>query len=299
MEEQRRKELKKDSKSKIIGIYKITSPSGRIYIGQSRNINKRKLAYKRLDCKSQPKLLNSFEKHGYENHTFEIIEECDFEQLNIRERYWQDFYDVLGEKGMNCLLSKTNELPKVESQKTKEKRSKNMTGENNPMFGKCRELHPNFGKSMPEEQKQKLKGERPNVQGEKSPWFGKKHSEESKQKMSIAKKGKKRNISKESLLKIKERFSGENNPNFGKTPSDETRKKMSEAKKGKIITEEEKQHLRMLSNSIELIDITTGKIFYSLKQASQETNIKYHILQSIFSGKKENTTDLVLLKDFN
>ena len=48
----------------MIGIYKIISPSGKIYIGQSRNIDKRFQQYKRLNCAKQPRLYNSFIKYG-------------------------------------------------------------------------------------------------------------------------------------------------------------------------------------------------------------------------------------------
>ena len=40
-------------------IYKITSPSQKVYIGQSRNIQNRVQNYKRLDCKKQPILYKS------------------------------------------------------------------------------------------------------------------------------------------------------------------------------------------------------------------------------------------------
>lgn len=103
----------------MIGIYKITSPSNKIYIGQSINIKKRFKKYKRLDCKSQPRLYKSFLKYGFINHLFEIIEECKFEELNIRERYWQDYYDVINEKGLNCVLTETDLLPKLTSTITK------------------------------------------------------------------------------------------------------------------------------------------------------------------------------------
>lgn len=36
------------SKEKICGIYKITSPSGKVYIGQSNNIIKRWITYKSI-----------------------------------------------------------------------------------------------------------------------------------------------------------------------------------------------------------------------------------------------------------
>ena len=53
-------------------IYKITSPSNKIYIGQTVNIIKRKSYYKKGDCKAQPKLYSSFKKYGWDNHLFEL-----------------------------------------------------------------------------------------------------------------------------------------------------------------------------------------------------------------------------------
>lgn len=88
----------------ICGIYKITSPTGRVYIGQSRDIKNRWSSYRTRECPSQYKLNNSFIKYGVKNHVFEIIEECEAESLNKLERYWQDFYDVLND-GLNCTLT--------------------------------------------------------------------------------------------------------------------------------------------------------------------------------------------------
>jgi group I intron endonuclease len=139
-------------KEKICGIYRIISPSGRVYIGESKDIEKRwKHYFKLLNCNTQRKLLNSFKKYGVENHVFEIIEECLFEDLKCRERYWQDLYDVLN-KGLNCFLTKCGEIKKEVSEETKQKISEAqkqmrlngkgnpppppMKGENNPMYGK-------------------------------------------------------------------------------------------------------------------------------------------------------------------
>jgi len=72
----------------MVGIYKIISPTNKIYIGQSTNIENRWIKYKCLDCKVQIKLYRSLIKHGYDNHTFEIIEECTEDLLNEREIYW-------------------------------------------------------------------------------------------------------------------------------------------------------------------------------------------------------------------
>ena len=86
----------------ICGIYKITSPSDRIYIGQSRDIYDRWENYKRYRAKSQLRLHRSLVKYGWENHVFEIIEQCEKEVLSTQERYWQEYYDVLSSSGMNC-----------------------------------------------------------------------------------------------------------------------------------------------------------------------------------------------------
>ena len=92
----------------MIGIYKITNPKGKIYIGQSVNIKSRFYMYKMLHCKSQPKLYNSLLKYGSEKHTFEILEECDISELNHKERYYQDYFNVLL-NGLNCMLTKSDD----------------------------------------------------------------------------------------------------------------------------------------------------------------------------------------------
>lgn len=86
----------------MVGIYKITSPSNKIYIGQSTNIEKRIIPYQRLYCKSQTKLYNSLKKYGWDNHKFEIIEECNESLLIERENYWKDYYKVLSTPSLCC-----------------------------------------------------------------------------------------------------------------------------------------------------------------------------------------------------
>lgn len=88
----------------MIGIYKITSPTGKVYIGQSIDIEKRFYNYRKIRCKNQRILYNSFLKHGVESHVFEIIEECCVEELNTIERYYQDLYSVIGSNGLNGRL---------------------------------------------------------------------------------------------------------------------------------------------------------------------------------------------------
>jgi len=68
------------------GIYKITSPKGRIYIGQSKNINSRINRYKKLQCcRTQLFLYRSFLKYGVENHKFEILDLGDYTKKELNE----------------------------------------------------------------------------------------------------------------------------------------------------------------------------------------------------------------------
>lgn len=106
----------------IVGVYKITSPSGKIYIGQSVDIERRFNSYKNIQsCKNQIRLYNSFIKYGVEGHIFEVLEKCSIEELNIKERFYQEEYSVIGERGLNCRLQGTEDKSGLLSDDTKDK----------------------------------------------------------------------------------------------------------------------------------------------------------------------------------
>lgn len=77
---------------KIVGIYRIINPKEKVYIGQSKDIEHRKVLYRDGNCKGQVKLYNSLNKYGYENHMFEIIEECSIEHLDIKEKEYKAIF---------------------------------------------------------------------------------------------------------------------------------------------------------------------------------------------------------------
>src|ERR1700760_1567011 len=82
---------------KITCIYKITSPSGAVYVGQTRNLRSRWACYRSITftrTKAQPILVRSFEKYGTRSHTFEIICELpdDIEQQDL-DRQELAYYD--------------------------------------------------------------------------------------------------------------------------------------------------------------------------------------------------------------
>lgn len=118
----------------MIGIYKITNPKHKLYIGQTVDWKRRQDEYKQLNCSNQKKLYNSLAKYGWSNHTFELIEECILDDLNNRERYWQDYYNVL-EKGLNLKLTQCDDKSGVVSQETKDKISLSMEGKNTWSIG--------------------------------------------------------------------------------------------------------------------------------------------------------------------
>lgn len=113
---------------KIIGIYKITSPSGRVYIGQSTDIELRFRQYSNiLSSKGQRRLHYSFKKYGINSHKFEILEKCSIEELSARERFWQEYFDCLN-KGLNCRVVKSEDKTGYISDETKDKIRKFRTG---------------------------------------------------------------------------------------------------------------------------------------------------------------------------
>lgn len=93
----------------MIGIYKITDlTNGKNYIGQSINILRRKAEhfYNNYYCTSL--IDQAIQKKGKDNFTFDIIEECEKDQLNNREKYWIEYYDSFN-NGYNCTKGGQNE----------------------------------------------------------------------------------------------------------------------------------------------------------------------------------------------
>lgn len=79
----------------------LTNPNNNSYIGQSTNILKRISDYKTLSCKGQPAIYNSLLKYGFEAHKITILEYCNIEELNNKERHYINLYDTL-DNGLNA-----------------------------------------------------------------------------------------------------------------------------------------------------------------------------------------------------
>jgi group I intron endonuclease len=85
----------------ITGIYRITSPSGKSYIGQSVNVEKRLSKYRNYGTTAQPAIHRSLLKYGFENHTVEVLQECSQSELNDYEEYYIDYYNTVSPNGYN------------------------------------------------------------------------------------------------------------------------------------------------------------------------------------------------------
>jgi len=117
-------------------IYKLTSPNGKTYIGQTVNKKQRKYHYNSGDFKQQTKLWNSVSKYNWNPaETYEIIEEClcgvDKEILNKRETYWIDHYNSF-KSGLNCNVGGDGNLGNQHSAESKRKMSEAKIGVKHP-----------------------------------------------------------------------------------------------------------------------------------------------------------------------
>ena len=197
----------------ISGIYCVRNIlDNKRYVGSAVNLRIRKTAHfskLKNNKHSNPHLQNAYNKYGYEYFIFEILEYCENKKeiLLENEDKWIAFYDATNpEFGYNIRKKAENNLGLKCSDETKKKLSDALqgknAGENNGMFGKIqseetieKRVSKIRGRKNTEETIKKMSNSssgKNNSQygkrGEKSPHFGKHFSEESKQKMSDAKK---------------------------------------------------------------------------------------------------------------
>lgn len=145
-------------------IYKLTSPSGKIYIGQTKCFQDRMQRYR---CGVfNPYMKKAVEKYGLRNITVEILEkDIPLEKLDEREQYYFDTLQPFNDNGYNI----------------------------------CQEASTTRGRKRPQSECDAISEYAKLRVGELNPFYGKTHTEESKQKQRDAKLGKK--LSKETIQK--------------------------------------------------------------------------------------------------
>lgn len=124
--------MKKKNQNNFI-VYKYTSPSGKIYIGQT-NQGLKKRYYNGQGYKHCSYFYNAICKYGIDNFYKEILKEnLSLEEANYWEAYYINFFNSTDKKkGYNISSGGNN---RTMSQEAKEKLSKKMK-ENNPMKNK-------------------------------------------------------------------------------------------------------------------------------------------------------------------
>jgi group I intron endonuclease len=208
---------------KIYGIiYKVTNKvNGKAYIGQTINLKERMRTHIRdaLNNRYNSHFHKAIRKYGISNFEWKIVAKCNsIEELNRAEVEMIRRYDTFN-NGYNLNMGGNG--------------YSGLYGKNHPLYGtklskehkrKIGDAH--IGKPRSEETKKKIseakKGRNnPNYgkYGKDNPCFGKTHSEETKRKISRL-------------------MEGEKNPMYGKHHSEETKKKISETNTGRRIGSE-------------------------------------------------------------
>jgi len=128
-------------------IYSIESPSGKKYIGQtkqrlSKRISQHFIASKNINHTRS--LYRAMRKYAREDFKIKILEECSPDILDERESYWITFYNTMNE-GYN--LTSGGETAKECSKKTKEKMSLAKKGKTSNRKGKINSTESNKKRS--------------------------------------------------------------------------------------------------------------------------------------------------------
>ena len=164
------------------GVYGLLCvPTGKWYVGETKNdIQSRWKDYARLGCKEQPKLYNAILKHGWENFSLNVLEVLppDKKLLQEREVYWISKLNSF-RGGYNCNIGGYSNCGKALAGKPKTEAHRKKLSEANRGQG--------IGRKLSERTKMLISVAK---MGDKHPLYGTHCSEETKQKMSIAHKGK-------------------------------------------------------------------------------------------------------------
>lgn len=240
------------------GIYRIKSPSGSVYIGQSVDLKRRFVRYKSLDCKTQIALFRSFSKYGVEAHLFSILKEVEESRYNTLTALEQHYIDLHRNKGFNILnIKEAGSCGKL-SEETKKKIGDAVRGEKNG----------NFGRKFTQEHCDKLSEA---LKGKPAYWKGKQLTPEAKLKISEAKKGKKtKPCSEEAKAKIAASQKG--------VP----RQKLSPENKKIALANLVRQDKALIAYN----DIGEYYEFKSGKEAISFLGIKYNQIYKVLDGDK-------------
>lgn len=216
-------------------IYKISNNiNGKFYIGKAINAEKRFKRHKYLAKKGVKRhFYNAIRKYGENNFTLSIIEECDNEIINDREKYWIErlnatnpligYNNASGGEGGNTWQYNTHK------EDTKKKLSQKLKGHAVNYDAIKKQAEKRKGTHIPEKQKQKIsatlkeKYKKGEININIPPFYdrtGSTQTKETRKKMSNFSKGKTyeerygKEIGESLREKRKKHWEKEKNPNY-------------------------------------------------------------------------------------
>jgi group I intron endonuclease len=209
----------------LSGIYSITNTvTGKIYIGQTTNLNKRKaFHYWELNNNrhNNAYLQNAYNKYGKDNFIFQIILYCEKHELTRYEQSIVDITTYIYNIRKLCVNSNKGFVLSEDTKRLIGEKNKGRIASEETRY-KLSNSHKGqaaWNKGMACSEKTRLKLSEVNK--------GKKHSEETKRNISSGNKG--RVVSDETRRKLSESNKGNIPWTTGKVHSQETRNKISEA----------------------------------------------------------------------
>jgi group I intron endonuclease len=213
-------------REKITGIYKIESPTGKIYIGQSVDIYNRWRQYRQFESTlTQRILFHSFKKHGQSNHSFSIVCElpmdvspsilCSYEQFFI-DQFRAAGYEMMNirDAGNRGKHSEHTKRLMSEKQKGRKQSPEAILKMSQAKKGK---VGPRLGAKLTPEQIERMKGSK-----------GFKHSEETKRKISQNNARHNKGVPASEASKLKNKLA-----HLGKVMTEEQKIKISNSLKGR------------------------------------------------------------------
>lgn len=147
----------------MVGIYKITSPSGKVYIGQSWDIKDRWRNHGRdfRNKVKKTKLYSSMEKYGFDTHIFEVIHLLPADSVQKDLDYFElQYLRIYKSHGIELLNIKEGGCGGKHSPETKAKMSRAHVGKKKPIESHAKRsatIKANGGFKMAEDHKEKLR----------------------------------------------------------------------------------------------------------------------------------------------
>jgi group I intron endonuclease len=122
-------------------IYRITTPTGREYVGKTWNLKRRISDYKYKLNNRHSIIIGSIKKYGWAAHKLDILEDNVPEEiLDEREMFWiSELKTYHYENPLGCNMTMGGDGQRttwMHDKERREKQAKRFTGDGNPFFGK-------------------------------------------------------------------------------------------------------------------------------------------------------------------